>query len=960
MVQLIAYSQTGDNPTYLDLSDTSIKATYSSKEIQDVTQQKSDFTHNITLPFTQVNNDFFAHYYEVNVDGSFRADVKASCSIYVDSNLIFEGYIQLVKVDTLNENYTAICFGDVANLATELGEDKLNDLDLTKYNHILSQANVENSWNGLTDYVGALPDGDEILYPIIENGLNYTGGDFQFITNPIRPRDLKPAIKLKSLLDFIINKAGYTISSTFLNSTFFTSQYMTLGGDLEGSATSLLDGFKVGMTADQTAVSGVDVDFDNESNPSGYYDSNGNFNTTTNSYVVPSSGTYGFQTQLVIDTTVASSNTVKAIYYINSVSLGDAAVNITSNTLGLDSFTGDVVQLSLTVGDVITCRIFSNTSFGTKKIKKNDTINGTVYDSFVKLVYAPDAVEGGEVSFEVGNNLLPKDKQIDFVKSIFARYNLIVVIDKGTPKQLNIEPIQDFRDVGVSKDWTDKLDLSKSVIIEPTNRFRKASLNLTDKTDKDRANAYWEDVKGEIYNSRKHPFYGDFGSGELTIPSMFSSFTPFKIERSKMFVAQHFEFKDGAAEGVTTKPKLFYYSGLKGLSPSDSYSMRDEITGTISVKLSYPFCHHYSMAGDLVTETDTDIRFKAGNILNQSSLVETQTGNDVYNGYWKRYLNNIYNKDARIQTAYFYLTSQDISDFKYNDKVFIKDSYWFINKISSYAIGVDNSTKVELIKALESPNVELCAITVASYNLNGTTNWIDSDGASASPTAACCEAEGLTMVGNKCIWNSIIGTSNLSEPPILYDGNDTSTVIVGQNSTSLKSGNTITETSFNGVIKKVGEGDPKEGYALSWNDTLQQTDWRAIPDSGAITVKIDITPTEYQALGGTPIVLIDAPGASKVIIPISVYMYANRTTTETNRVSLYLGDTTSTTSGAYYTYIRDFMLNESGSRTYIAPPTKGEISQGSLANRRLQLYSSGTFHGDIDLTVYVTYQIMDV
>jgi hypothetical protein len=111
------------------------------------------------------------------------------------------------------------------------------------------------------------------------------------------------------------------------------------------------------------------------------------------------------------------------------------------------------------------------------------------------------------VSFEVGNNLLPKDKQIDFVKSIFARYNLIVVIDKGTPKQLNIEPIQDFRDVGVSKDWTDKLDLSKSVIIEPTNRFRKASLNLTDKTDKDRANAYWEDVKGEIYNSRKHPFY---------------------------------------------------------------------------------------------------------------------------------------------------------------------------------------------------------------------------------------------------------------------------------------------------------------------------------------------------------------------------------------------------------------------------------------------------------------------
>ena len=265
MVQLIAYTQTGDNPTYLDLSDTSIKATYSSKEIQDVTKQKSDFTHNITLPFTQVNNDFFAHYYEVNVDGSYRADVKASCSIYVDSNLIFDGYIQLVKVDTLNENYTAICFGDVANLATELGEDKLNDLDLSKYNHILSQANVENSWNGETDYEGTLADGDEILYPIIDNGVGYVGTTINTDAGAIKPSDLRPSIKVKTLLDEIVNKAGYTINSTFLNSAAFTKQYMTLGGDLEGSITNFVDGFKVGMTADQNVVDDVAIEFDNES-----------------------------------------------------------------------------------------------------------------------------------------------------------------------------------------------------------------------------------------------------------------------------------------------------------------------------------------------------------------------------------------------------------------------------------------------------------------------------------------------------------------------------------------------------------------------------------------------------------------------------------------------------------------------------------------------------------------------
>jgi hypothetical protein len=123
---------------------------------------------------------------------------------------------------------------------------------------------------------------------------------------------------------------------------------------------------------------------------------------------------------------------------------------------------------------------------------------------------------------------------------------------------------------------------------------------------------------------------------------------------------------------------------------------------------------------------------------------------------------------------------------------------------------------------------------------------------------------------------------------------------------------------------------------------------------------IHITSTEYQALGGTSITLVDSPGVGKVIIPLSIYIYANRLATETSSVDLYIGDTTSTSSGSFYTYIRDFMNNESGRRTYVAPPTKGEIAQGTLENRRMQIYSNGTFNGDISLTVYITYQIMDV
>ena len=755
MVQLVAYTQTGGNPTYLDLGDVSIKATYSSKEIQDVTKQKSDFTHNITLPFSQINNDFFAHYYEVNVDGSYRADIKAACSIYVDSNLTFEGYIQLLKVDTLNENYTAICFGDVANLATELGEAKLNDLDLSKYNHILSQANVENSWDGLTEYTGSLADGDQILYPIIDNGAGYSGVTLNTEAGAVKPSDLKPSIKVKTLLDEIVSNAGYTINSTFLNSVAFTKQYMTLGGDLEGSSTNFVDGFKVGMTSDQNVVDGVAIEFNNETNASGYYDLNGNFNTSTFAYVAPVNGLYGLQCQVVTNTITSTGSVPLFIFiYINGVFDVDLFITpTTTNIVGVDVSLYSEVFVNLEASDVVTFRPNLELS-GDVVIKNNATINGATYDSFVKLVSVPIAVEGGTVDFGVGNNILTKDKQIEFVKSIFSRYNLIAEVDKTTSKQLNIEPIQDFRDAGVSKDWTDKLDLSKSVIIEPTNRFRKDELNLTDKEDEGKVNKWWQTKNSQVYNSYKFPFYGDFGSGTLEVPSIFSSFAPEKINNNRMFIAKHFEYNDSVAEAVKVKPKLFYYSGKKQLPPSSNYKMLNSINAAYTEKVEYPFCHHYLMAGNLVASTDTDLRFRSGSVLNESDLVESQTINDTYSLYWSKYLNNIYNKNARMQTAYFNLTAKDISEFKYNDKIFVKDSYWFINKISSYAMGMYNSTKVELIKIVEGATSESCDLTRTTSNLDGTTSWIDSEGTAATPTAKCCELEGLTFTNNQCWWKT--------------------------------------------------------------------------------------------------------------------------------------------------------------------------------------------------------------
>ena len=173
MVQLVVKTQGGSSLHYLDISDVSIKGNYSAKEIQDLKSQKSDFTQAFTLPFTKTNNDFFSHFYNVvSVDGSFDSSIKCEADIYVDSNIVFSGYLQLLNVNNATQYYEALVYGVISNIATSLDEKKLNELDLSVFSHLLTAANVKDSWSGNTTYT-TTETGDEILYPIADYGYNY-------------------------------------------------------------------------------------------------------------------------------------------------------------------------------------------------------------------------------------------------------------------------------------------------------------------------------------------------------------------------------------------------------------------------------------------------------------------------------------------------------------------------------------------------------------------------------------------------------------------------------------------------------------------------------------------------------------------------------------------------------------------------------------------------------------------
>jgi hypothetical protein len=89
-------------------------------------------------------------------------------------------------------------------------------------------------------------------------------------------------------------------------------------------------------------------------------------------------------------------------------------------------------------------------------------------------------------------------------------------------------------------------------------------------------------------------------------------------------------------------------------------------------------------------------------------------GESVFERYWREYINNIYTAEARQLTANFILDSEDLRNLTLDDIIFVKDSYWRVQKISDAPLGERSSVKVTLIKLLE--NVPDVGNTIVNKN----------------------------------------------------------------------------------------------------------------------------------------------------------------------------------------------------------------------------------------------------
>ena len=321
--------------------------------------------------------------------------------------------------------------------------------------------------------------------------------------------------------------------------------------------------------------------------------------------------------------------------------------------------------------------------------------------------------------------------QKDFLKDIIQRFNLVVLTDPNNDTNLIIEPYSDFVASGSLLHWTDKLDVSKEIVVKDTSSLQKQRLLYTDLEDVDLLN---KSIKEE---ANEYNVYGkvdiretnnEFASGELKNTPIFSPYINEKVFQSNdedlptilpnMAVQYEFTYKktETGYEDVleNTNSKLFYYNGAATLiaDADNIYVHSVNPSGgavTAHALTHYPLCSPFDLTPDAngVSTIDENTNSLYWNVnppvcgqlsVFNYSVVSTISFNSLYYKYWQPYLNTIYGEEARLVECYLNLNEVDIFNFSFADEIFIKDAYYRVLSINNYQVGAKASTKVQLLK----------------------------------------------------------------------------------------------------------------------------------------------------------------------------------------------------------------------------------------------------------------------
>ena len=742
-------------------------------------QPQSAYSQNFRVPATDNNYKFFKTAYEVN-GYDFDITIRKEAQILVDGAEFVSGELRLNKIFKSVNNkidYEVLFLGKTRDFASKLGNKKLNELDLSELTHLQSMTFVRQSWlayPSIRDYqnntiTSTLTSGflnGNILYPLVDFGNTYdedelveqvaiSVGNNQHITQgntsvvPVADRiwadRFKPMVRARYLFDKVFEEAGFTYTSNFLTAETnpFQRLYVSAWGNEDSIYTPTLSSdTRVNITFPflfSLTTPPINIPFDEVQ-----YDYNNGWDETTNTYTSPKPGTNNVSivVQVLgikpIDETVSISLRNNGFLIENPITGNPISINTPAGVEEFEFYYNGVISVSDT--DEITVQI--NSSFSTQV---------QIQSGFFKAVL--------EDEINISSLLEDKYKQIDFVRDILTTFKLVMVPDRINPGNFLIETWNNFIGKGDVYDWTDKLDLSKDLTIEPLFFNQKAEVNFTTADEKDWLNdlnqTYFKENFGDLEVDANNDLLKD--TKEIKVNYAATPITEIQgastnvggpteilVGRDNMVIPHIYSLEAGETRAlrkpIKPKTRFLFYNGMKytgrvfddepltTTNTTASWYWRDDsgTTGYSSILFPqvspYQYTFNPNGVGYNPDVLSLNLTWQVENgYLRYGTL---SGGYSVYDLYWSDYISLIYNKYSRRFTANFILSAEDLYNFNFNDVIFIKDTYYYVEKIINVPIGEKSSVKVSLIKLIDYKPDQGGFIPPGDFNIWGTTTEI--------------------------------------------------------------------------------------------------------------------------------------------------------------------------------------------------------------------------------------------
>lgn len=440
-------------------------------------------------------------------------------------------------------------------------------------------------------------------------------------------------------------------------------------------------------------------------------------------------------------------------------------------------------------------------------------VNGSYY---IDLSMSNNKLEFsyGDYALRSGSTVTWKDivkadvSQLDFLLSYLKTFGLMLVQDRQT-KSVKIMPRNSFFKDYQVLDWTKKLDMSRDIEIVP--------VNATDRW----LNFNFQEGESSYLESYLKKFGQAYGSMSFDT-KLLSSDTSTDMLSDSVFTQPittteyiwHYKFDlvpggtlDVRAETVydsVPRPSnftwdgytrtrsdndmcLFFRSGVS--SPLYKCWISDD-TEAMAFNQEFNYIYPSPELAALYTKKVVKMPVYSDYLVagqgwpdnwslqwskpkkTWSGISQSDEDATLFSRFWSKYINDIYDPNTKVMTAYFKLDAEDMSQFSFKDFVFIDGQIWHVNEVTDWDPCSTDTTKVTLVQVQDIQDY------VSGQRFSGTKTWyLELDKTSYQESAAS-SFETLLFRTNSVNGPVMLTNSN---PDMLSYNSKTQTVSVTKN-----------------------------------------------------------------------------------------------------------------------------------------------------------------------------------